>query len=94
MIYSTGTLSDQVQQSSIPCNFSSLPLELRRVIYYHLLIPSTVVELKWKAYDIETAILHVNKDFMKKPPGYFNRRTTGSYHASTPPFEQFWTAGI
>lgn len=66
MIYLTGTHFGKAQQSSPPRCFLSLPLELRRVIYRHMLIPSPVVNIKRKAYHIEPAILLVNKDIYKE----------------------------
>ena len=66
MIYSTGTLLGKAQDSSTPCTFPSLPLELRRVIYHYLLVPSTLVKIKRKAYNIETAILRVNKEIYEE----------------------------
>lgn len=66
MIYLTGTHFGKAQQSSTPCYLLSLPLELRRVIYRHMLTPSPVVNIKRKAYYIEPAILFVNKDIYKE----------------------------
>lgn len=56
-----GTMSGEAQRRSNPRNFLSLPPELRHVIYRHLLIPSPIVKMKRKAYDLEPAILLVNK---------------------------------
>ena len=61
ILYSQGPMLEEPQQRSASRGFLSLPLELHRVIYHHLLIPSPIVTMKRKAYDIEPAILLTNK---------------------------------
>ena len=56
------TLGDHQQHSDLG-SFRSLPLELRQIIYRHLLIPIPVVKIKRQIYDFEPAILLLNKEF-------------------------------
>lgn len=64
--YSMGTMLGESRQRSNPSNFLGLPLEIRRVIYRHLLIPSRIVTMRRDAYDIEPAILLTNKEIYEQ----------------------------
>lgn len=52
---------EEPQKSSNGRGFLGLPLELRRIIYRHLLVPDPVVKLKRKGYGLKPAVLLVNK---------------------------------
>ena len=91
--YSIGTILGEFQQRSNPCSFLSLPLELRRVIYRHLLIPSRIVTMRRDAYGIEPAILLSNKEIYEQASWVLCRDNDCVLLSINPPFKRFWRAG-